>query len=139
MTQIFFNADEDRLSAASTWLQNAAFMKVTLEDLQGVINKEGAVEEYQNGEHQHGMKQSATLQSYIALSKNYSTVMKHLVDMLPNRRRNMMYVNPVDAEDKEAELQALEDARLEKIAVMIARAAAEAAEAGRETQEEERT
>lgn len=64
-------------------IQNASFMKVTLEELQDLINKEGVIDEYQNGANQHGMKQSATLQSYNALVKNYASVMKALCALLP--------------------------------------------------------
>ena len=49
-------------------------MKVTLEDLQEAINENGVTEEYQNGANQRGIKQSATLQSYNALIKNYASV-----------------------------------------------------------------
>ena len=64
-------------------LQNAAFMAITLEDLQETINAEGATDEYQNGANQRGIKQSATLQSYNALIKNYTTVIKTLSSILP--------------------------------------------------------
>lgn len=123
LTQIFFDADEDRLSMAATLLQNAAFMKVTLEDLQEVINREGAVDEYQNGANQHGMKQSATLQSYNALIKNYAGVMKSLVSLLPNRPREMVYVPLSDRPKREAKLRESEEERQKKIAAEIARAA----------------
>lgn len=64
-------------------LQNASFMKVTLEDLQELINKEGVVDQYQNGANQSGLKQSASLQSYNALVKNYASVIKSLCSLLP--------------------------------------------------------
>ena len=64
-------------------IQNASFMKVTLEELQDLIVKEGVIDEYQNGANQHGTKQSATLQSYNALVKNYASVMKALCSLLP--------------------------------------------------------
>ena len=71
-------------------LQNAAFMRVTLEDLQQLILEEGVVDEYQNGENQHGKKQSAALQSYNALVKNYAAVSKTLTQMLPPERKPIL-------------------------------------------------
>lgn len=123
LTQIFLDADESRLSAAATLLQNAAFMKVTLEDLQDVINREGPTDKYQNGANQHGMKQSATLQSYNALIKNYAGVMKSLVTLLPDRPKKIMYTPPGVREEKEEELRESEKERAQRINAEIARAA----------------
>ena len=58
-------------------------MRVTLDDLQEIIKTEGVVDTYQNGATQSGKKQSATLQSYNALIKNYNTVIKTLINLLP--------------------------------------------------------
>ena len=58
-------------------------MRATLEDLQEIINREGVVDEYKNGANQYGTKQSATLQSYNALVKNYTTVQRQLLQLLP--------------------------------------------------------
>lgn len=76
-------------------LQNAAFMKVTLEDLQEKINAEGVTDEYQNGANQKGIKQSATLQSYNSLIKNYASVMKSLSQLLPPEKKNITSYNPI--------------------------------------------
>lgn len=64
-------------------LQNAAFMKVTLEDLQELINDDGLIDEYQNGENQKGLKVSAALQSYNTTVKNYGGVIKQVFSLLP--------------------------------------------------------
>ncbi len=72
-----------KLGVALPLIQNSAFMKVTLEDLQEIINQQGCSDEYQNGAAQKGRKSSAELQSYNALIKNYTAVQKQLVSMLP--------------------------------------------------------
>lgn len=79
----FEKADANQRAIAAPLIQNAAFMKVTLEDLQEIINAEGVIDEYKNGENQYGTKQSATLQSYNALIKNYANVIKTLASILP--------------------------------------------------------
>ena len=83
----FEKADGNQRAIAAPLIQNAAFMKVTLEDLQEIINAEGVVDEYKNGANQYGMKQSATLQSYNALIKNYASVIKTLSQILPPEER----------------------------------------------------
>ena len=80
------DAEEDRRAVIGPLLQNAAFMRVTLEDLQELINSEGVVDQYKNGEHQYGYKQSAALQSYNALIKNYTSVTKSLTQYLPYKK-----------------------------------------------------
>lgn len=83
ISKFFEKADGNQRALVAPLLQNAAFMAITLEDLQETINAEGATDEYQNGANQRGIKQSATLQSYNALIKNYTTVIKALSAVLP--------------------------------------------------------
>lgn len=80
----YFDAvDENQRAMAEPLLQNAAFMAITLQDLQLVINEEGATDEYRNGQHQYGEKPSANLQAYNATIKNYAGVIKALAQLLP--------------------------------------------------------
>ena len=69
-------------------IENAAFMKITLEDLQKSINENGCAEEYQNGANQKGKKASADLQAYNALVKNYNIVSDRLEKLLPQDRKS---------------------------------------------------
>ena len=92
-------------------IQNAAFMRITLEDLQELIQRDGVVEVYRNGENQYGTKQSAALQSYNSLIKNYSAVIKSLKDSLPPERRAAF--SPVIAVKPSAEENRKSDAERE--------------------------
>lgn len=93
----FEDVPENQRAIALPLIQNAAFMKVTLEDLQEIIKREGVTETYQNGANQFGVKQSASLQSYNALVKNYAAVVKTLDKLLPymSRKINFPTVQPV--------------------------------------------
>lgn len=64
-------------------IQNAAFMKVTLEELQAAINCSGVSEEYTNGANQGGRKATPECQAYNAMLKNYQSVIMTLDKMLP--------------------------------------------------------
>lgn len=64
-------------------LENAAFMRVTLDNLQAEIRASGAVDEYQNGENQHGLKIGASIQAYNQLMKTYHNLMDKLLARLP--------------------------------------------------------
>lgn len=107
----FIAIDGNQRAAVTPLIQNAAFMKVTLEDLQAAINADGATDEYQNGANQSGIKQSANLQAYNSLIKNYASVIKNLAQLLPPERKKTaaeLYLetkNEKTPEEKEAEHQ----------------------------------
>ena len=67
-------------------LENAAFMRVTLDELQIKIRLEGATDEYQNGANQCGVKISAAIQAYNQLMKTYHTLMDKLLAKLPAQK-----------------------------------------------------
>ena len=79
--------DSRKMQVAESLIKNAAFMAVTLEDLQAEINENGVVSTYQNGENQWGTKQSPEAQTYISLINRYNSVMKQLIDLLPEEKQ----------------------------------------------------
>ena len=79
--------DGNQREVAAQLLQNAAFMAVTLQDLQEIINTQGVTDEYKNGANQYGTKASATLQSYNSLIKNYQNVIKTLAALVPYEKK----------------------------------------------------
>lgn len=76
---------ENKLAVALPLVEQAAFMRVTLDDLQKQINEEGCVEEYQNGKNQQGFKTTAALQAYNSTVKNYAAVCERLDRILPQQ------------------------------------------------------
>lgn len=107
---VFFEKiDGNQRAIIQPLLQNAAFMRVTLEDLQEVINSEGVTDEYKNGANQFGVKPSATLQAYNTLVKNYIAVIKTLSQLLPPEKKaavNKWQPREKTPEEIEAEHQA---------------------------------
>ncbi len=85
LKRIFKELEKDRMDTASSLIRNAAFMTVTLLDLQETINREGAVSEYQNGENQWGTKKSPEVEIYNTMIKNHMTIIKQLTDLLPKQ------------------------------------------------------
>ena len=72
-----------KLAVALPLVEQAAFMRITLTDLQKEINETGCVEEYQNGRNQSGFKTTAALQAYNSTVKNYAAVCERLDRILP--------------------------------------------------------
>ncbi len=87
MKELFAALPENELRFCDPLLQNAAFMKVTLEDLQDSINRNGVTDDYQNGANQSGTKASADLQAYNSLAKVYNALMDKLSAKLPKEVR----------------------------------------------------
>lgn len=85
LKRIFKDLEKDKWDTAISLIKNAAFMSVTLEDLQETINREGAVSEYQNGENQWGTKKSPEVEIYNTMIKNHMTIIKQLSDLLPKQ------------------------------------------------------
>ena len=64
-------------------LENVAFMYVTLDETKQIINRDGIIEEYQNGANQKGFKKSSAVEVYDKMVNTYSKVVKQLCEMLP--------------------------------------------------------
>ena len=97
LKRVFKDLDKNKLQTVESLIKNAAFMAVSLEELQEIINAEGYVVEYQNGENQKGTKQSAAVKTHIAMTKNHAAIIKQLTDLVPPEKK------------KESKLQALRD------------------------------
>lgn len=85
LNRLFVKVDNKTKKAVHSLIENAAFMAVTLEDLQIVINEKGCVSEYQNGENQWGTKKSPEVEVYNSMFKNHMSVIKQLTDLLPKQ------------------------------------------------------
>jgi hypothetical protein len=83
LKKLFSNIPKNIMNSVLALIRNAAFMTVTLEDLQDKINESGAVSEYQNGENQWGTKKSPEVEIYNTMIKNLSTVIKQLTELVP--------------------------------------------------------
>lgn len=87
MCELFSAMPENELRFCDPLLQNAAFMCVTLQDLQLAINENGVTDNYQNGANQSGTKASADLQAYNSLAKVYNALMDKLSAKLPKEMK----------------------------------------------------
>lgn len=87
LKKLYAELPQSKLAIVIPLLENAAFMKITLDDLQTSINANGCSEEYKNGENQYGKKAAADLQAYNSLIKNYNTISDRLEKLLPPEKR----------------------------------------------------
>ena len=87
LTRVFKFLDKNKLATVRPLIDNAAFTAISLDELQEIINRNGYTDEYQNGEHQKGVKQAPEVQMHIAMTRNLSTIIKQLVDLAPPEKR----------------------------------------------------
>jgi len=87
LQKIFSGLDKNMQTTVDSLLRNAAFMAVSLEELQDEINREGYVVEYQNGANQSGTKQSDAVKTHIAMTKNHAGIIKQLCDLVPPEQK----------------------------------------------------
>ena len=87
LTAIFTNLDENKKDLVTPLIEKAAFMSIELDELQEKIQQTGWTSKYKNGANQYGTKRSAEADTYIALSKNYATVIKQLTELVPPAQR----------------------------------------------------
>jgi hypothetical protein len=86
--KIFNNIDEDKKKTVEALIDNAAWLAITLEDLRVFIDKNGLTEKYQNGPNQYCERDSVQSKTYNIYIKNYTTIIKQLVDMLPKEAQD---------------------------------------------------
>lgn len=83
MKEIYSELSVNQQIICFSMLEEAAFLKVTLEDLRAEISANGTTDEYKNGANQFGTKVSANLQSYNSTLKNYFVLLEKIVKMFP--------------------------------------------------------
>ena len=86
LESIFKNLSKNTKKTVKTLIENAAFMTITLEDLQQCINRNGFTDRYQNGENQFGTKKSPEVEIHMSMTKNHIQIMKALTELIPKEQ-----------------------------------------------------
>ena len=85
INSLFIKIDAKTKKAIQSLITNAAFMAVTLADLQKQMNDNGVISEYKNGENQFGTKKSPEVEIYTSMIEKYMKAIKQLTDLLPKQ------------------------------------------------------
>lgn len=83
---LFKDLDKNTKKAVESLIQNAAYVSVTLKELQNTLNENGLTCEYQNGENQWGTKKSPEIEIYNTMFKNFIGAMKAINDFIPKNK-----------------------------------------------------
>lgn len=84
LTKIFKNIPKDKKDLCTGLISNAAYMHVTLEDLQEIVNLEGAVLTGVNGNGFNTTNEHPAQRCYNSTLDKYVKTMKALTDLLPD-------------------------------------------------------
>ena len=86
LKRIFKNIGDDKKKLCEKLIENAAFMAVTLEDLQTEITRSGSIGTYVNGNGFEVAQETPAQKTYTTLINRYTAVIKALADLLPDSR-----------------------------------------------------
>lgn len=87
LLDIFRDLEPNKLAACEALIARAAFITISLQDLEQQLDATGWVEEYQNGQSQSGLKKAAAADVHISLTKNLNAIMKQLLELVPPASR----------------------------------------------------
>ena len=83
LMKLFKDMEPNKLQTCLALIDRAAFITVSLEDIEAQLNETGWTEYYQNGDKQSGWKKSAAADVHISLTKNLNTTIKQLLELVP--------------------------------------------------------
>ena len=83
LKRLFENLPKDKQRAAEGLIQEAAFMRVTLEEIRHIIDQEGIIEHFEQGA-QKFLREHPATKVYNTMIQRYATVCKQLFDMIPD-------------------------------------------------------
>ena len=83
LKKLFKDLPKDKQRAAEGLIQEAAFMRVTLEETRHIIDQEGIIEHFEQGA-QKFLREHPATKVYNAMINRYTTVCKQLFEMVPD-------------------------------------------------------
>lgn len=86
LNTIFKDIPEDKKSLCEGLIKNAAFMYVTLEELQKEINENGAMIKYQSGNGFDTIRDNPAQKAYTTMISRYTGIIDQLNKMLPSEK-----------------------------------------------------
>jgi hypothetical protein len=83
LRRLFKLLPKDKRQAADGLIQEAAFMRVTLEETRYIIDRQGIIEAFEQGA-QRFLREHPATKVYNTMINRYAAVCKQLFDMLPD-------------------------------------------------------
>lgn len=84
-----FNVSDTTIELLEATIENAAWMKIKLDETRETIKKSKVVIPYNNGGGQKGLRENPLFRGYEGLLKSYMAALKVIMDCLPSRAENI--------------------------------------------------
>lgn len=88
LARIFKDIDEKRKATTKGLIQRAAFMRVSLEDLEEDLNRNGFTEWFSQGDQEPYQRERPAAKIYNTMNISYQKIVKQLADLLPKETKN---------------------------------------------------
>ena|SRR5690606_8769598 len=82
LRRIFKNIPEDKRQLVEGLIQEAAFMRATLEEARAIIDRDGVIENFEQGA-QRFLREHPATKVYASMVNRYTTVCNRLLELLP--------------------------------------------------------
>lgn len=82
LKKILKDIDKNKKDSAEGLIQEASFMRATLQELKELIDSNGPIDEMQQGEYSI-LREHPALKAYNTMIQRYTTVCKELFNLLP--------------------------------------------------------
>ena len=86
LTRLFKDIEANRRLTSKGLIEEAAFMKATLQELKLEIDKHGPIDEMPQGEYSI-LREHPALKSYNTMVQRYTSIIKDLIGLLPKEVR----------------------------------------------------
>lgn len=83
LARTFKDIDEKRKATTRGLIQRAAFMRISLEDLEEDLNKNGFTELFSQGDQEPYQRERPTAKIYNTMNASYQKIVRQLTDLLP--------------------------------------------------------
>ena len=83
LLKIFGKIEEKRKKTILGLIERAAFMRISLEELEEDINDNGFTESFSQGGQEPYLRERPSTKIYNTLNSNYQKIIKQLTDLLP--------------------------------------------------------
>ena len=83
LNKIFADIPKEKQNYCIEVITNMAFLSVQMKILRDAIVENGAIETYQNGQYQSGLKESSNVSVYDKFHKLYTKSWGQLIELLP--------------------------------------------------------
>ena len=87
LKRIIKNIPDDKKKAAEGLIQEAAFMRATLGELREIIDRDGPLDLFEQGDYAYNREHPA-VKSYNTMVQRYSAICKRIFDLLPTEDKS---------------------------------------------------